>query len=122
MQCHCVNIKPKTLNSKPKTIGVYVKVELDLSYYATKSGLKVQQLLIHQILNVEKLGNLPSNFVSLKSKLDELDIVNLTTTPIDLSKLSGVGKNNVVKRTQYDKLVTKFNGIDISGLNKKVDY
>ena len=33
---------------EPKSSGERVKIELDLSYYATKSDLKMQQVLIHQ--------------------------------------------------------------------------
>ena len=35
---------------KLKSLGREVKVELDLSKYATKADLKIQQVLIHQIL------------------------------------------------------------------------
>ena len=33
---------------KPKPFGGKVRVELDLSNYATKADLKMQQVLIHQ--------------------------------------------------------------------------
>ena len=36
----------------------------------------------------------------------------MTSAPIDLAKLSNVVKNVVVKKTEYDKLVNKVNGID----------
>ena len=39
-----------------------------------------------------------------------MDIGKLKTTPVNLSKLSDVVKNSVVKKTEYDELV------------KKVDY
>ena len=35
--------------------------------------------------------------------------------PVDLSKISDIVKNNVVKKTAYDKLVSKVNSIDTSG-------
>ena len=35
---------------KPKSLGANVKIELDLSNYATKADLKMQQELTHQIL------------------------------------------------------------------------
>ena len=35
---------------EPKSFGGRVKVELDLSNYATKADLKTQQVLIHQKL------------------------------------------------------------------------
>ena len=43
--------------------------------------------------------------------------------PVDLSKLSDVVKNDVVKKTAYDKLVAKVNSIDTSEfvLNTKYD-
>ena len=36
--------------SEPKCFGRRVKVELDLSNYATKSGLKMKQVMKHQNL------------------------------------------------------------------------
>ena len=38
------------------------------------------------------------DLASLKSEVDELDIVKLKPTPADLSKLCNVVKNNVVKK------------------------
>ena len=40
----------------------------------------------------------------------------------DLSKLSDVVKNYVVKKTVYDKLVAKVNSIDTSGFVLKNNY
>ena len=42
--------------------------------------------------------------------------------PIDLSKLSDVVRNNVVKKTVYDQLVTKVNNIDTSNFVLKTNY
>ena len=42
--------------------------------------------------------------------------------PVDLSKLSDVVKNDVVKKTAYDKLVAKVNSIDTSGFVLKTKY
>ena len=41
---------------------------------------------------------------------------------IDLSKLSDVVKNDVAKKTVYDKLVAKVNSIDTSGFVLKTKY
>ena len=43
--------------------------------------------------------------------------------PVDLSKLSDVVKNDVVTKTEYDKLVEKVRNIDTSGfvLKTKLD-
>ena len=38
----------------------------------------------------------------------------LAPVPVDLSKLSDIVKNYVVKKIVYDKLVTKVNNIDTS--------
>ena len=42
--------------------------------------------------------------------------------PVDLSKLSDVVKNDVVKETIYDELVPKVNSIDTSGFVLKTKY
>ena len=59
---------------------------------------------------------------NLKTEVDKLDIDKLATVPVDLSKLSNVVKNYVVKKTVCDKLVAKVDNIDTSGLVKKIDY
>ena len=42
--------------------------------------------------------------------------------PIDVTKLTDVVKNDVVKKTVYDKLVAKVNCIDTSGFVLKTRY
>ena len=44
------------------------------------------------------------------------------SVPADLSKLSDVVKNDVVKKTDYDKLVAKVDNIDTSGFVLKTKY
>ena len=65
---------------------------------------------------------LKSNLASLKSRVDKLDIDKLTPVPVDLSKLSEVVKNVVVKKTEYDKLVAKVNNTDTTGFVLKTTY
>ena len=55
---------------------------------------------------------LKSNLASLKTEVDKLDIDKLVPVPVDWSKLSNVVKNDVVKKTEYNKLVTKVDNID----------
>ena len=45
-------------------------------------------------------------------------------TPVlnDLAKLTNVIKNDVVKKTEYDKLVAKVNGIDTTNFVSKTKY
>ena len=52
---------------------------------------------------------------NLKTEVDKLDIDKLVPVSVDLSKLSDVVKNDVVKKGVYDKLVAKVNDIDTSG-------
>ena len=42
---------------------------------------------------------------NLNWDVDDLDIDKLKTVPVDLSKLNDAVKNEVVKKTIYDKLV-----------------
>ena len=65
---------------------------------------------------------LKSNLASLKTEVDKLDIDKLVPVPVDLSKLSDVVKNDVVKKTVYNKLVAKLNSIDTSGFVLKTNY
>ena len=65
---------------------------------------------------------LKSNLANLKTVVDKLDIDKLTPVPNDLAKLSNVVKNDVVKKTEYDKLVAKVNKIDITGFVLKTRY
>ena len=59
---------------------------------------------------------------NLKIEVDKLDITRLVPVPTDLSKLSNVVKNDVVKKTVYDKLVAKVNAIDTSDFVLKIKY
>ena len=54
--------------------------------------------------------------------MDKIDTERLETVPVDLSELSNVVNNDVVKETVYEKLVTKVNGIDTSGFVLKTKY
>ena len=59
---------------------------------------------------------------SLKTEVDKIDDDKLKTVPIDLAKLSNAIKNNVVKKTEYNKLVTKVDNIDTTDFVKKNKY
>ena len=96
--------------------GGDINVKVDLSNYATKAGLKN---ISH--IDVSSYA-LKSNLASLKTEVDELDIDKLTLVPIDLAKLRNVVKNDVVKKTEYDKLVNKVNGIDNTNFVSRTKY
>ena len=63
-----------------------------------------------------------SDLASLKAEVDKLGIDKSILVPVDLSKLSDVVKNGVVKKTAYDQLIAKVNNIDTSGLFLKTMY
>ena len=44
------------------------------------------------------------------------------SVPVDLSNISDVVKNDVVKKTEYDMLVAKIDKIDTSGFVLKTKY
>ena len=97
-------------------IGGDINVKVDLSNYATKADIK-------NISHVDTSSfALKTNLANLKNEVDKLDIDKLVPIPVDLSKLSVVVKNYVVKKDVYDKLVTKVNDIDTSGFVLKTKY
>ena len=57
-----------------------------------------------------------------KIRLDKLDIDKLTPVPNDLAKSSNAVKNDVFKKTEYDKLVDKVDNIDTAGFLLKTKY
>ena len=72
--------------------GGDINVKVHLSNYATKSDIK----------NVSHVDTssfaLKTNLANLKTETDKLDIDKLAPVPVDLSKLSDVAKNDVVKK------------------------
>ena len=96
--------------------GGDINVKVDLSNYATKADIK-------NISHVDTSSfALKTNLANLKTEVDKLDIDKLVPVPVDLSKLSDVVKNDVVKKNEYDKLVGKLNDIDTSGFVLKTKY
>ena len=96
--------------------GGDINVTVDLSNYATKDDIK-------NITHVyTSRFALKTNLAYLKSEVDKLDVDKLKPIPTDLSKLRDVVKNDVVKKIDYNKLVTEVDNIDTSGLVKKTDY
>ena len=65
---------------------------------------------------------LKTNLANLKTEFDKLDINKLVAVLTDLSKLSNVVKNDVVKKTVFDKLVAKVDAINTSDFYSKTKY
>ena len=103
--------------SKPyEPFGGGINVKVDLSNYATKADLK-------NVTHVDVTSfALKSILASLKTEVDKLNIAKLSPVPVDLSKLSDAVKNDVVKKTAYDKLAEKANNIDTTGFVLKTTY
>ena len=84
---------------EPKSSGGRVKVELDLSNYATKADLKnatgvakskfAKKVHLANLksdvdkLDIDKLKNVPTNLSNLKSKVDKFDADKSTPVPVD---------------------------------------
>ena len=130
---------------EPKSSEVRVKVELDLSNYATKRVLKnttgvdtssfTKKVDLANLksdvdkLGIDKLKNVPTNLSNLKSAVYKLDVDKFVPVPVDLSKLSDVVKSDVVKKDVYnanmrnieDKLPDFTNLATITSLNAKIN-
>ena len=49
------------------------------------------------------MKNTPTNLCNFKSKVDKLDVVDkLVPVPVNLSKLSDVVKNDILKKGEYN--------------------
>ena len=95
--------------------GGDINVKYYLSNYSTETDLKN---VLHVV--VSSFG-LKSNLASLKTEVDKLDINRSTPVPNGLAKLSNVVKNDGVKKTEYNKLVTKVDNIDTTNFVKKTN-
>ena len=101
-----------------KSSSSNIKVELDLTNYATKTDLKN---ITHT--DVSSFAS-KTNLAALKTEVDKIDVDILKTVPDDLAKLSNVVKNEVVKKTDFSAdnyvTITKF-GTDTNALDDKFD-
>ena len=95
-----------------------VKVELDLSNYATKDDVK-------NITHVDVSSYATkTNLAALKTEVDKIVVDQLKTLPDNLAKLSNVVKNEVVKKTDFsaDTYVTRTKfSTDTNALDDKID-
>ena len=93
-----------------------ISVKVNLSNNAAKTDLK-------NVSHVDVSSfALKSNLAILKNEVDKIDAGKLKTAPVDLAKLSNVVKNNVIKKTEYDKLVAQVNGIDNTNFVSRTKY
>ena len=99
-----------------RSFGRNINVKVDFSNYVTKTDLKY-------VTHVDaSTFALKANLANLKTEVDKLDIDKLVPVPADLSKLSNVVNNDVVKKTDYDKLKTEVDNIDSSDFMLKTNH
>ena len=103
----------------PKTyepFGGDINVKVDLSFYTAKADIKIFSHVDTSSFALKR------NLANLKTKVDKLDIDKLVLVSVDLSELSDVVKNDVVKKAVYNKLVAKVDNIDTSEFVLKTKY
>ena len=88
-----------------------LKVELDLTNYATKTDLKN---ITH--VDVSSFAS-KTNLAALKTEVDKIDVDKLKTAPVDLPTLTNAVENDLVKKTDYNAKVTSIEA-QIAGLTK----
>ena len=75
-----------------RSFGGNLNVKVDWSNYAIKTDLK-------NVTHVDATSfAIKTNLASLKTEVDKLEIDKLVPIPVNLSKLSDVVKNDVVKK------------------------
>ena len=105
-----LNDKMSTYYPPYRSSSNNVKVELDLTNYATKTDSKN-----NAHVDVSSFAT-KTNLAALKTEVDKIDVDKLKATPTDLAKLSNV-KNDVVKKTDYNAKVTSIES-QIAGVTK----
>ena len=94
-----------------KSSSKNVKVELDLTNYATKTDLKN---ISH--VDVSSFAS-KTNVAALKTEVDKIDTDKLKTASTDLAKLTNAIENDIVKKTDYNTKATSIEA-QIAGLTK----
>ena len=92
--------KMSTFYPPYKSSSNNIKVELDLTNYATKTDLKN---ITH--IDVSSFAS-KTNLAALKTEVDKIDADKLKTVPVDLAKLTNAVENDLVKKTDYNAKVT----------------
>ena len=105
-----LNYKKSTFYPPYKNSSNNIKVELDLTNYATKDDINITHADVSRFAS-------KTNLAALKTEVDKIDVDKVKTTLTDLTKLSNVVKNDVVKKTDYNAKVTSIEG-QIAGITK----
>ena len=93
-----------------------ISVKVDLFNYATKTDLK-------NVSHVDVSSfAFTSNLARLRTEVDKIDADRLKTVLVNLAKLSNAVKNYVIKKTEYNKLVTKVDNINTTNFVSRTKY
>ena len=95
-----------------ETFGGDIHVKVDFSNYATKAHSKHAERI-----NTSNLAS-KANSAKLKTVVDEIDVDKLKPVSADLSKLSNIVNNDVVKKSVYDKFIAKVSNVDTSSVTR----
>ena len=114
--------KMSTYYSPYKSSSNKIKVELDLTNYATKTDSKnITQVDVSSFAS-------KTNLAALKTEVDKIDIDKLKTAPNDLAKLTNAVENDLVKiagltKNTIDNLadITKLKAIDTNSFVLKTE-
>ena len=87
-----------------------IKVELDLTNYATKTDLNH---ITHA--DVSSFAS-KTNLAALETEVDKIDADKLKTVPVDLAKLTNAVEKDLVKKSVYNTKVTSIAGITKNNL------
>ena len=86
-----------------RSFGGNINVKADLSNYATKADIKNISHVVTSSFTLK------TNLANLKTEVGKLDIDKLVPDLVDLSQLTDVVKNDVIKKTDYNaKIKIKF--------------
>ena len=88
-----------------------IKVELDLTNYATKTDLNNITYV-----DVSSFAS-KTNLAALKTAVDKIDVDKLKTAPADLAKLTNAVANDLANKTVYNTKVSSLE-TQIAGLTK----
>ena len=79
---------------------------VNTSSFAKKTDLAKLKSYVEK-LDIDKLKNEPTNSRNLKGKVDKLHADKLVSVPVDLSKVSDLVKNDVVKKDASSAKIKK---------------
>ena len=107
-------------SSKRKPNKIWVDQGSEFCNNVFKKWLRDHDISMYSTHNEGK-PVVAERFIKIKTEVDKLDIDKLVSVPNDKS-LSNVVKNDLVKKTEYDKLVGKVENIDIANFISKTKY